>query len=208
MVSVALQYQALLSGGLVLVMVFARTRCTESCLSIEKFILRHKAFLFVLNLLGVLTTNLLSMSIIHVCELILLNAIFVYEMIYSVMLPSSRAHHALAIIGLCLQVHIGIGGALMSYLLTDEVIDYISNPVAYWVTFVVVRIVFYNIVCGIAVKQGIKAAETSVSAKWWLRAVVIWWIFSIGYHIRWIWRRKNEVREALAPYVIRNQEQL
>jgi hypothetical protein len=199
MVALAVQHQLLLSGGLAFLMVIAHARWTESCLSIEQFIERHKFVLFALNLLGLLTTDLLSMSVVHVCELVLLNAIFVYELIYKVRLPSSYAHHVLAILGLCLQVHIGIGGALMSYLLTDEVIDYISSPVAYWVTFFIFRIVFYNVVCAIAVRQGMRAAATNVAAKWWLRAVVIWWIFSIGYHIRWLWRSRKDVRAALCP---------
>jgi hypothetical protein len=119
-------------------------------------------------------------------------------MVYRQLLPSTRAHHFLAIIGICLQVHIGIGGALMSYLLTDEVIDYVRNPIAFWITFFFMRIVFYNVVCWIAVKQGMKAAQTSAAAQWWVRAVMIWWFFSVLYHLRWLWRRREEIRAAVA----------
>jgi hypothetical protein len=197
MVAVHFLYQLLFSGGLASFMIFARERWKGACLRIEQSIKEFQWVLYGLNLLGILTKDLLSMSIVHVCELLLLNAIFVYELVYRDMLLSGRAHHVLAIAGLYLQVHIGIGGALMSYLLIDEVTDYITNPFAYWITFFLVRFGFYNAVCGIAVRQGLRAARHSVAAAWWVRTVVVWWVFAVGYHVRWLWRRRDEARRAL-----------
>jgi hypothetical protein len=70
--------------------------------------------------------------------------------------------------------------------------------VRYWVAFFLVRIVTYNVIFFIAIKQGIKATPT-VGVLIWLIGVIVWWIFSVIYtarycyinreNLRWTWRR-------------------
>jgi hypothetical protein len=147
---------------------------------------------------GLLTTNLLTMSSIHVIELTPLILVFLYEIFYRPMILPLRIHHVLSILGISLQLHIGVGGALMSYLLLDELTDYIVDRPFFWIAFVVMRIIGYNVVLAIAVKQGVAQAAASVAVRGWLASVVIWWIFSAFYHIHWIWTKRYEVADAFA----------
>jgi hypothetical protein len=176
MVVFPLPYQIPVIAFLSSILILVRTYCQQGCFQFELFMNRWKFVLFLLNILGLLTTNLLSMGILHIGELTFIVDLFIYDLIYREMLLSARAHHVLGIIGLCFQMHIGVGGAAMSYLFTDEVTDYFTNPILFW-------IVFYNVICGIAVLQGIRACADSPPIKVWVTLIVFWWIFSFGYHI-------------------------
>jgi hypothetical protein len=153
----------------------------------------------VFNIFGLLTTNLLEMSYVHVVELTPLLLVFLHEFFYDRLPLPERLHHILSIVGLALQLHIGVGGALMSYLLLDELTDYVHDPRSFWIAFVVLRIVGYNVVLALAVKQGVAQAAASVGVKFWVASVVVWWIFSAFYHIHWIWTERAAVADAFAP---------
>jgi hypothetical protein len=150
------------------------------------------------NIGGLLTTNLLTMSYVHVIELTPLILVFLHEFFYHQMALPLRIHHVLSILGLALQLHIGVGGALMSYLLLDELTDYIKDPPSFWIAFVALRIVGYNVVLAIAIKQGVAQAADSVPIKHWIASVLVWWIFSAFYHIHWIWIKRYEIADAFA----------
>jgi hypothetical protein len=157
------------------------------------------AVFFGINFLGLLTTDLLSMSWFHVCELLALGLLFAHDAVMRDMTATFRFHHILGLVGVCFQIHIGVGGALMSYLLLDQATDFIRNRRAFWITFLIVRIGIYNVVLAIGVRQGLRAAEASRAVAVWVGCVITWWIFSIFYHLRWIWRERLEIRWLFFP---------
>jgi hypothetical protein len=152
------------------------------------------ALFFGINFFGLFTTNLLSMSWFHVCELLVLALVFARDAIVRDLTPTFRFHHVLGVVGLCLQVHIGVGGAMMSYLLVDQVTDYVHNRVAFWIVFLLVRIGLYNTVLAVAVRQGLRAASASLAIAVWVGCVATWWAFSNFYHFRWMWRMRAEIK--------------
>jgi hypothetical protein len=127
-------------------------------------------------------------------ELLILALLFIHDAFARSLSLSFRTHHILAIVGVCLQVHIGVGGATMSYLLFDQVTDYIQNPKAFWIAFFVVRICFYNVVLAVAVRQGIQAAASSLAIKIWVGCVITWWLFSNVYHFLWAWKNRAQIK--------------
>jgi hypothetical protein len=153
------------------------------------------AIFFSVNLIGTFTTDLLSLTWFHITELLLLALLFIHDAFAHSMTLTFRARHILAIIGVCLQIHIGVGGATMSYLLCDQVTDYIRNAKAFWITFFVVRICFYNGVLAIAVRQGIQAAVSSLAIKIWVGCVITWWVFSNFYHFYWAWKDREQIKQ-------------
>jgi hypothetical protein len=140
-------------------------------------------FFFVFNLCGLATTNLLSMTYLHIAEQLILIFVFIYELIFRRGLLSRHFHHVLAIAGLALQIHIGIGGAMMSYLLIDQVTDLINHVKLFWITFFLVRLFAYNVVMFIAVRQAVGPARESAAVMGWFVCVIIWWVFSLLYHL-------------------------
>jgi hypothetical protein len=148
-----------------------------------------------INFGGLFTTDLVSMSWYHVFELIL----FSFLMMDDLSDPFFRVgdweevmHHILSLIGISLQLHIGVGGGLMSYLFLDELVFYFRESDLFWPVFFGVRIIGYNVILAIVVKQGIPRAS-SWSIQLWLLVVICWWGFSIVYHIVWIWRCREEI---------------
>jgi hypothetical protein len=163
----------------------------------RKFLYRFRhwpgVLFFAYNLCGVSTTNLLSMTYLHITEQMFLIFLFICDLYFCHQRPTRLIHHVLGIIGLALQIHIGIGGAMMSYLLIDQVTDLISDVRAFWITFFVVRLLAYNVVMFVAVRQALGPAKESRAVMGWFVCVLIWWVFSLCYHLRWIWRERKGI---------------
>jgi hypothetical protein len=154
---------------------------------------------FCTNFLGIFTTDLLSMSWFHACELLSLAFWFAHDAVMRPMTPVFLWHHILGIVGLCFQVHIGVGGALMSYLLLDQSTDYVRDRRAFWIIFVLVRFGLYNVLLAVGVRQGLRAAESSLAVAIWVACVIGWWVFSVFYHIRWVLRDRAEIKLLFFP---------
>jgi hypothetical protein len=154
-----------------------------------------RRYFCLINIGGLFTLDLVSMSWYHVFELTLFSFLIMNDLCY----PFFRQgcweevmHHLLALIGISLQFHIGVGGGLMSYLFLDQIVVYFEDTGFYWPVFFGLRIVGYNVILAIAVKQGIPRVS-SRGEHLWLLAVRCWWGFSIVYHIVWIWRCREEI---------------
>jgi len=192
-----LRYQALILLAAVLVFLLLKATGVLNESFNRRFAYFFKHFggplFFVCNLLGILTTNLLSMSYLHISELTILTLVFVHELLFGGYRLPRKAHHVLSLIGLVLQMHIGVGGALMSYLLIDQVTDLIRDRRIFWVVFLLVRLLGYNAVLAIAVKQGVEPAKESPAVRGWLACVIVWWVFSLFYHVQWAWKERDEI---------------
>jgi hypothetical protein len=140
------------------------------------------------NLGGLLTTNLLSMPTWHIFELVILALIFIDDLWNGTGNTGSldgRWHHILSISGISVQLHFGIGGGLMVFLLLDQIVDYCADPRLFWAVFFLLRVIGDNVLIGIAVKQALN--EMSSTMAIWLVLVVIWWVFSVLFHASWVW---------------------
>jgi hypothetical protein len=138
------------------------------------------------------------MSWFHICELLSLAILFLHDAVMRPMTLAFRVHHIFGIVGVCLQIHIGVGGTAMSYLLFDQVTDYVRDPVAFWITFLVVRICFYNVMLTVAVMQGIRAAQESMAIAVWVGCVIIWFFYANFYHLEWAWRERKTIRRVFS----------
>jgi hypothetical protein len=146
-----------------------------------------------LNIAGIFTTSLLSMSHIHAVKLFILACFYIHESLEGGLGVAELSHHIIGTVGVILQLHIGVGGGLMSWLLLDELTSWFEDTRVFWPLFLLIRVVMYNVVIGVAVFQGRKEYSTSpsVGLKFWLVAVVVWGVFSIVYHAEWLWAMRS-----------------
>jgi hypothetical protein len=118
-----------------------------------------------LNVAGLFTTNLLSMSRIHAVKLLALACIYINDALSHPLCLVDWSHHAIGLAGVILQLHIGLGGGLMSFLLLDGFTWYFKHTRIYWLSFLLIRIVLYNFEIAIAVVQGRRKYSASPSVE-------------------------------------------
>jgi hypothetical protein len=191
MVSVDWRNQILLLAIFTVAYFVLRRKASVQGLRLVRWLTDYYEDIFqLLNIAGLFTTNLLSMSNIHAIKLLFLACLYIQDGFERYLSLAEWWHHILGTAGVILQLHIGLGGGMMSFLLLDSLTWYFEGTRLFWPLFVLIRIVMYNFVLCIAVFQGRKvyATSPSVELKFWLITVVIWWVFSIVYHAEWIWK--------------------
>jgi hypothetical protein len=146
----------------------------------------------VLNIFGLFTTDLVHMSRYHVFELTILGLHFINDLLAVDKdwdTWGEWVHHILSLVGISLQLHFGLGGGLMAFLVLDELTGYVTNDYFYWPVFLFLRVISYNTVIFLAVQQDL-AAPPSLALTVWIWAILIWGIFAFIYHAAWLWRER------------------
>jgi hypothetical protein len=191
MASLSFSTQFILAAFFLLIRFILRKRTSILSIISERCPLDFEDVFAVLNIFGLFTTDLVHMSRYHVFELTVLGGLFVSDLLNSDSTtdPWGIAHHILSLVGISIQLHFGLGGGLMAFLLLDEWTTYVSDPRLHFAVFFAVRVVGYNAVILVAVRQGL-AAPPSPALALWIWVVVLWGAFAFVYHGAWLWRER------------------